>query len=95
MKDEIELKNKFLIFVILGFTLLALGLSKEVNAVTINEHKVAIVVDGVPFAVENGVPINLSEDVKIEEQNKEDLKYELQNFNDNTPEDGTTESESL
>jgi hypothetical protein len=92
MEEKLALTNRFLVFVIMGATLLALGVSKNANSRTINNHKVSITVDGVPYAVENGVAINLLEELKKDDDIREEIK---DGADDNTTEDGTTESESL
>ncbi|UOF83090.1 sura N-terminal domain [Caudoviricetes sp.] len=91
MEDELKLINRFLVFVIFGATLLAVGVGNA-NSKVINNHKVAITVDGVSYAVENGIVINLSEELKKEDQEREDLR---DGVDDTTREDGAVESESL
>lgn len=82
--DAAILKNKFIIFVMFGFFLLAMG-----NA---HPRTVDIVIDGVPYAVEDGIAINLDEEIKIDDEQIEEIK---DGVSGNTGSDGEAQPESL
>ncbi len=80
--DEAGLANKFIVFVMFGLLLLALAMG---NARA--DAKADIVVDGVPYAIEKGIAINLSETEIIEE-----IK---DGVDDHAESDGEAQPESL